>query len=66
MLQQPPEKDDLPEQTRRELFHTLVQAQDQGAAVADSRRMVAGRFGVSEGQVRRIEREGLDARWPPL
>jgi hypothetical protein len=29
MLQQLPEKDDLPEQTRRELFHTLVQAQDQ-------------------------------------
>jgi hypothetical protein len=66
MLEQPTEKDDLPEQTRKELFHTLVQAQDQGAAVADSRRMVAGRFGVSESQVRRIEREGLNAHWPPL
>jgi hypothetical protein len=27
---------------------------------------VAARYGVSEGQARRIEREGLDNGWPPL
>ena len=27
---------------------------------------VAERFGVSEQQVREIEREGLDGQWPPL
>ena len=27
---------------------------------------VAERYGVSEGQVRQIEREGLDNSWPPL
>jgi hypothetical protein len=33
---------------------------------AESRKTVAERFGVSEGQVRQIEREGLDNDWPPL
>jgi hypothetical protein len=34
--------------------------------VVESRQHVAARYGVSEGQVRRIEREGLDNGWPPL
>jgi hypothetical protein len=33
---------------------------------AESRKVVGERFGVSEGQVRQIEREGLDNGWPPL
>jgi hypothetical protein len=43
-----------------------VEAQDGGASVAESRRQVAQQFGVSEQEVRRIEREGLDKGWPPL
>jgi hypothetical protein len=34
--------------------------------VALSRKAVADRFGVTEQQVRQIEREGLDGNWPPL
>ena len=56
----------LSEDRRKELFLALVDAQDHEMGVADSRRLVAQRFGVSEGQVRDIEREGLDRQWPPL
>ena len=56
----------LPEPRRKEIFLALVEAQDHGMSPAESRKVVAGRFGVSEGQVRRIEQEGLDNEWPPL
>ncbi len=51
---------------RMEAFLTLVEAQDGGMAVADSRKMVAALFGVTEEQVQKLEREGLDGIWPPL
>ena len=57
---------DLPEERRKEIFLALVDAQDHEMPVDLSRKAVAERFGVSEGQVRRIEREGLDNDWPPL
>jgi hypothetical protein len=57
---------DLPEERRKELFLALVEAQDQDMSVAQSRRIIAERFGVSEDVVRRIEREGLEGHWPPL
>jgi hypothetical protein len=44
----------------------LVEAQDRDMTVAQSRKLVADRFGLSESQVRAIEREGLDRQWPPL
>lgn len=56
----------LPEPRRKELFLALVEAQDHGMSPAESRKVVAERFGVSDGQVRQIEREGLDNDWPPL
>ena len=56
----------LPVPRRKELFLALVEAQDHGMSPAESRKAVAERFGVSDGQVRRIEREGLDNAWPPL
>jgi hypothetical protein len=56
----------LPEARRKEIFLALVEAQDREEGVAQSRRSVAERFGVSESQVREIEREGLDGQWPPL
>jgi hypothetical protein len=58
--------DHLPEERRKEIFRVLVEAQDQEMSVAQSRRQVAERFGVTEAQVREIEREGLDQVWPPL
>ena len=51
---------------RMEAFLALVEAQDGRMTVAESRKAVAHRFGVSEEQVRTIEREGLDGNWPPL
>jgi hypothetical protein len=58
---QPPEED-----RRREIFLALVEAQDGGTAVAESRAAVAERFGVTEQVVKQVEREGLDSGWPPL
>ncbi|HKB37827.1 MAG TPA: hypothetical protein VKD72_15375 [Gemmataceae bacterium] len=56
----------IPEDRRKEIFLALVDAQDHEVGVGESRRMIAARFGVSEAEVRRIEREGLDQNWPPL
>ena len=56
----------LTQEQRMELFRALVEAQDVAMTVAQSRRAVAERFGVSEAQVRAVEREGLDGNWPPL
>jgi hypothetical protein len=54
------------EDRRREIFRALVEAQDQAVGVAQSRKLIAERFGVSEQEVRDIEREGLEGEWPPL
>jgi hypothetical protein len=51
---------------RQEIFRLLVVAQDHGMDVGDSYRMICTRFGLSTGQLRLVEREGLDANWPPL
>ena len=39
----------------REIFLALVEAQDQNMSVAQSRKLIAERFTISEGEVRRIE-----------
>jgi hypothetical protein len=49
----------LSEDRRREIFLAQVETQDGGGAVAESRKLVAQRFGVTERQVREIERDGL-------
>jgi hypothetical protein len=54
------------ESHRKEIFLALVTAQDQEIPVAQSRREIAHRFGITEAEVTRIEREGLDNKWPPL
>ena len=55
-----------PEPLRKEIFQALVDAQDQEMTVSQSRKFIAERFGVSEHQIREIEREGIDQQWPPL
>jgi hypothetical protein len=62
----PSQPADLPEERRKEIFRTLVETQDQMVGVAQSRALVAQRFGLTEAEVRQIEREGLDRLWPPL
>jgi hypothetical protein len=54
------------EDRRRELFLALVNAQDDGKSVYQSRATIAEQYRVTERQVRAIEREGLDNDWPPL
>ena len=56
----------LPQDRRKEIFLALVEAQDGGAGVEQSRKEIAARFEVTESDVRKIEREGLEAGWPPL
>jgi hypothetical protein len=57
---------DLSEERRREAFLTLVQAQDGGSSVLQSRADVARWFHIPVKQVRKIEREGIENGWPPL
>ncbi len=61
-----PSEEPLPESRRKEIFLALVETQDQHVPVGQSLKVVAARFGVTEEQVKQIEREGLDKEWPPL
>lgn len=54
------------EEHRKQIFFALVDTQDHGLDVHSSRNLMVQRFGVSESQVREIEREGLRNQWPPL
>ena len=54
------------ESRRKAVFLALVTAQDADMPVAQSRKEIAQRFGITEAEVVRIEREGLDNKWPPL
>ena len=56
----------LSETRRQEIFLALVDAQDHEMSVSQSRKLVAEQFGVTENEVRSIEREGLERKWPPL
>ena len=60
------DKDQLSEDRRKEIFLALVDAQDHEIDVGQSRKLMIERFGVTERQVRQIEREGLEHEWPPL
>ena len=58
--------DGLPEERRRAVFAALVAAQDGGLSVPASRLKMAAQFGLVVETVEKLEREGLDAQWPPL
>ena len=58
--------DNLTQERRMEIFLALVEAQDGQMTVEQSRQAMARRFGITQEQVRKIEREGLDGNWPPL
>jgi transcription elongation GreA/GreB family factor len=52
---------------RKEIFHTLVVAQDNGdLSVSESRQQVTKQYEITEAQLRQIEDEGLEKEWPPL
>jgi hypothetical protein len=54
------------EQVRREIFLALVDAQDHYLSVAQSRKAISDRYGITEIRLRNIEEEGLEQQWPPL
>jgi hypothetical protein len=56
----------LTESRRQEIFMVLVTAQDHDMSVTDSRKLVMQRFALNEGELLKIEREGMDKNWPPL
>ena len=58
--------DELPEDRRRAVFAALVAAQDTGLSVTASRQKMAAEFGLGVEMVEAIERDGLQAQWPPL
>ncbi len=51
---------------KKDLFLRLVETQDGGVSVVDSRKRMAEEFGISVDEVLTIEREGISSRWPPL
>lgn len=56
----------LSEERRMAVFSALVKAQDELIEVIRSRKLIIEQFGVTELQLKQIEREGLDRQWPPL
>lgn len=56
----------LPEERRKEIFLALVDAQDHDMSVVQSRKLITEKFGISERQLRQIEKDGMDQQWPPL
>jgi hypothetical protein len=51
---------------RREAFRALVEAQDRGLSVPDSRRQVGDQYDLTDAEIRAIEWEGVKKDWPPL
>ena len=51
---------------RKSIFHALVETQDQGVTVAESKKKVAAKYRLSREQLELIEKEGLEKDWPPL
>jgi hypothetical protein len=56
----------MSKEQRQGVFLALVQFQDGGATVSESRLQAARLFGLDTDEIRRIEREGIEAGWPPL
>ena len=62
----PNSSEQLSEERRKEIFLAIVEAQDKDMDVPQSRKFAVEKFGITESQVRQIEREGMDQQWPPL
>ena len=51
---------------RKSIFLAVLESQDGGTSVAQSRADTARQFSVTVDVVKEIEREGIDQQWPPL
>jgi len=58
--------EDLHELDRREIFAKIVQIQDEGADLDETRSRVTAEFSIDTELVREIESEGIKKKWPPL
>ena len=56
----------IPTEHRQTIFRTLIEVQDAGQSVAESRKAIAEKYQVTEAVVKEIEKEGIDEQWPPL
>jgi len=54
------------EARQKEIFLRLVETQDGGVSVVESRQQMAQEFSLTVDEVVTIERQGIDSRWPPL
>ncbi|QEL18160.1 hypothetical protein [Limnoglobus roseus] len=54
------------DEQRQAIFRAIIEAQDAGTLVAQSRTEAARQFGVTVEDVKAIEREGIEKQWPPL
>ena len=55
-----------PIETRQEAFRQLVERQDNGTPVLQSRSEIESQCSLTAEQVIAIEREGVSNSWPPL
>lgn len=53
-------------ENEREIFRKLVESQDQGFTVPESRSKVAESHAISVEDVIQLERRGIAEKWPPL
>ncbi len=51
---------------RKAIFLKLVELQDSGITVRDSKNQIQESFGIEDDELQAIEDEGLDNQWPPL
>ena len=54
-------------QQRKEIFHSLVTAQDTGSmTVPQSMQHITKQFEITDAQLKQIQDEGIEKEWPPL
>ena len=58
--------EEIDETRQKEIFQLLVELQDQGLNVRDSRERIAEQEAITVDQVVEIEKAGLTNTWPPL
>jgi len=51
---------------RKAIFLKLVELQDSGMSVRDSKNQIQESFGIEDDELQAIEDEGLENQWPPL
>ena len=56
----------LAREKQKEIFLKLVEEQDAGTSVEQSRQQVSEKFGISVSELFAIEQQGRLHQWPPL